>query len=125
MTHLASIPMDAATFSAWDKVGAVGVAVFMVVMLWLRDRSQGKRFERLAEQHFGQQAEMIAATTATGAKHDALTKAVEGMEESNNALHRRIDDTLMCSLPGCPVRRRRTRPSPPAPEPPTAPNAPA
>lgn len=87
---------DASGFSAWDKVGIVGVLIAVISVLVGLHRAGLKRVDAISDRHM----EFVEVQTKI------ITQLVESNKERNDSnlkLHERLDRFLECRQPRCPV----------------------
>lgn len=107
--QLAAASTDSSYWSGWDKVGAVAVAVFMMVIMMLLHRSGLKRVDKISDRHMA----FVEAQTKVMTE---LVKSNDDRNEANTALHERIDRFLECRQTKCPVNeflKRKVLATPP------------
>lgn len=92
---LAETMMDAESYTGWDKLGAVAVAVAMVVVLVILNNRALNRVDKISDKHLTYVEKQTEVMTRLVQGQDSLTKALETM-------HRRVDMVLQCRKPQCP-----------------------
>lgn len=92
---LAETMMDAESYTGWDKLGAVAVAVAMVVVLVVLNNRALNRVDKISDKHL----------TYVEKQTEVMTKLVQGQDnivKSNEVMHHRVDMVLQCRKPNCP-----------------------
>lgn len=92
---LAETMMDAESYTGWDKLGAVAVAVAMVVVLVILNNRALNRVDKISDKQLTYVEKQTEVMTRLVQGQDSLTKAHETM-------HRRVDMVLQCRKPQCP-----------------------
>lgn len=95
---LAESAMDASSYSGWDKLGAVAVAVAMVVVLIVLNNRALSRVDSISDKHIAFVEKQTEVMTTLVQGQETLTKASESM-------HRRVDSILQCRKPQCPFTK--------------------
>lgn len=107
MEHL--IP-SAETIHGYEKLGIVGILLLvLIILLWVVLNVGSKIFGWVKEFGLKVLDQLNKQTLAL----ENVKQSNASMEVGQARLHARIDDTLRCPAPGCPLRPSNHLPQPP------------